>query len=739
MISFLSKLRDSEASWSLLDQAAVSGGNFLTTLVLARILSPTNYGTFSLLFLSLYAINTCHGSLVVYPLILNVAGGKEEEFRHLNGTAFLHTLALSLPFAAVLAGVTFFLHRMDIWPFLVLAMVGWQVQESARRTLLSGLRSRAAFLPDLVCYVGQGVLLLVLHSTNFVVIFLVMAVTSAVAALWQFALVRFSLAKSFALEPCRYAWKIGRFILAGNALNMATLQVPSWTLALAAGPLSVAGYQSLLNLVGVANPIMFSVASILIPAVARGSLRGQAEARQTMYHYGARYGLLLLPCFLILLAAPSSVMHLVYGAGSAYLPLAPLLRPFVLAFALQYLATVIGAYEGGMERPKTYMWVQIAGTGVLVTAGVGLIYAYGVKGAVLGMLLASAIRFVTFALISRAADRRMHEAGSNSLPGDAPMSGPVQMQVCLLTYKRPQLLRETLLSLRSQVISDPQLTMHILVVDNDVAGSGWETFRRALEDSPIPSRYVCEPGRGIGNARNRALRESAGMDYIAFIDDDEVATPEWLQSLYQTMQRSQADIVTGPVTPRFVEAPEWIVQGGFFRMSPQPTGSVVECVATNNVLFRAELATRYTFDSRFDATGGEDTHLFMRMKRDGLRPVWCQEAEVIETVPGDRTKVKWMLQRAQSDANRYTRCCLDLDRGAAIRIQRLGKALLGFGAGVLLLPAGLLQKQHAVRGLQWIYRAMGTCSALWGARTIYYAPTPALVTPSASVGEHLDS
>jgi succinoglycan biosynthesis protein ExoM len=739
MISFLSKMRESEAGWSLLDQAAVSGGNFLTTLVLARILSPANYGTFSLLFLSLYAINTCHGSLVIYPLILNVASGKEEEFRYLNGTAFLHTLALSLPFAAALAGVTFFLHRMEVWPFLALAMVGWQIQESARRTLISGLRSRAAFLPDLLCYVGQGLILLALRSTSLVVIFLVVAATSFVAALWQFGIVRFSLAKSFTWEPCRYAWRIGRYILAGNALNMATLQVPSWTLALAGGPLSVAGYQSLLNLVGVANPIMFSVSNLLIPAVARGSLRGQAEARRTMYYYGARYGLLLLPCFLLLLAAPSYVMHIVYGARSSYLPLAPLLRPFVLAFTLQYLATVIGAYEGGMERPKTYMWVQIAGTGVLVTAGVLLIYMHGIEGAVLGMLLASATRFVTFALISRATDRRMLVSGSNPLPGDATMSSSAQIQVCLLTYKRPALLRETLLSLRSQVISDPQLNMHILVVDNDAAGSGQETFRSALKDSPIPARYVCEPGRGIGNARNRALRESVGMDYIAFIDDDEIATPEWLQNLYQTMQRSQADIVTGPVTPKFVEAPQWIVQGGFFRMSPQATGSPVEFVATNNVLFRAELAAKYKFDSRFDATGGEDTHFFMRMKRDGLSLVWCQEAEVIETVPGDRTKVKWILQRAQSDANRYTRCCLDLDRSFAIRIQRFGKALLGFGAGALLLPAGLLQKKHAVRGLQWIYRAMGTCSALWGGQTIYYAPTPALATPSPRGGDHLES
>jgi O-antigen/teichoic acid export membrane protein len=391
-----------------MDQAAVSGGNFLTTLVLARILSPASYGTFSLLFLSLYAINTCHGSLVIYPLMLHVARVKPGEARHFNGIACLHSLALSIPFAAVLAGITFFLHRMDLWPFLSLAMMGWQLQETARRTLLGALRSRTAFLPDLLCYVGQGVALAILRPTSLAVVFLIVAATSLLAAAWQFSISRISLARAFSLEPCRDGWRLGRFILAGNALNTATLQVPSWTLALTSGALSVAGYQSLLNLVGVANPIMFSLSNLLIPAVARGSLRGPAEARRMMYHYGVRFGLLLLPCFLVLLVAPAWVMHLVYGDKSTYLSLAPLLRPFVVAFALQYMATVIGAYEGGMARPKNYMWVQVAGTGVLLTLGVLMIYLDGVEGAVLAMLLASATRLITFALVSRAADQRMH-------------------------------------------------------------------------------------------------------------------------------------------------------------------------------------------------------------------------------------------------------------------------------------------------------------------------------------------
>jgi len=314
----------------------------------------------------------------------------------------------------------------------------------------------------------------------------------------------------------------------------------------------------------------------------------------------------------------------------------------------------------------------------------------------------------------------------------------VHIQVCLLTYKRPELLHQTLRSLRDQRIADPCITMHLLVVDNDAAGSGRATFDAALAGSTIPARYVCEPRRGIGNARNRALSESDGMDYIAFLDDDEVATPEWLYHLYQTLYRQHADIATGPVTPYFVAAPAWIVRGGFFRMPKRATGSPIDFVATNNVLFRAQLAHSYKFDSRFDATGGEDTHFFMRLRKDGMRLVWSQEAEVIETVPADRTRVGWMLRRAQSEANRYTRCCLDLDHGLSTRIKRFGKALLGALAGLAMLPLGVIGRRYAMRGLLWLSRALGTCAALWGSQTIYYQTSPALATPAAAVGKSLE-
>ncbi len=401
----------SETAASVLDQAAVSGGNFLTTLVLARSLAPAEYGVFSLLFLALFAINTCHSSLIVYPLTLRGASSSPLELSRLTCVSLVHTALLAVPLALVLGVVTLVLHRFSLFPIMALAMLGWQLQETTRRALLSVLRFRSAILPDLLCYVGQGCIIAIVRPHSLFVVFLIIAITSFAATAWQFFLAvswrasRGTGMRAFTTSHGIYAWEMGRYVLAGNALNMITLQIPSWTLALALAPVAVAGYQSLLNLVGIANPIIFSINSMLIPAIAREASHGYKRARQTALHYGSRFGILLLPAFLALFCAPNTIMSLVYGKSSPYLYLAPLLRVFVTAFVLQYLATVVGAYEGGMSRPKTYMWVQLMGTGLLLTAGVFIIYRFGIAGAVYAMLLASAARLLTFLFLSHFADK----------------------------------------------------------------------------------------------------------------------------------------------------------------------------------------------------------------------------------------------------------------------------------------------------------------------------------------------
>src|SRR5262245_65678342 len=67
------------------------------------------------------------------------------------------------------------------------------------------------------------------------------------------------------------------------------------------------------------------------------------------------------------------------------------------------------------------------------------------------------------------------------------------------------------------------------------------------EPLPYP---LCEPRPGISHARNAGVAASRGF-YVAFLDDDEVASPLWLASLLAAMREYATDIVVGPVRPAY--------------------------------------------------------------------------------------------------------------------------------------------------------------------------------------------
>jgi O-antigen/teichoic acid export membrane protein len=408
--------KNSEAFWALLDQGVVSGGNFLTSLVLVRSLAKEDYGTFSLLFLILLSLNTLHSSLVIYPLTVTIAKSEGEAGREALGRCIFHTVLLWFAWVAILEIMLVILRRTDVFVGASLAMLAWQLQEVARRALLGNADAKNAIVPDLVSYVGQGLILLWLHPQNLNQIFLCIAGTSTAAMIWQIWITRPVFRHLMEQTHIADAWGLGKYTLIANTLNMGILQLPSWTLDAMQGRAVVGSYQALANLIGIANPILFSMNNMLIPAVARASSKGLPHVRKVVVKNGLIFGVLLLPCFVLLGFFPAHVMAIVYGKHSPYLPLSPLLRIFTLTFLLQFLATLIGAYEGGLSRPRTYMFAQIVSLGILATSGVILMKMYGITGAIYAGAIAAAARMFTFIVLSRRADLAM-------------MSGPVAKEV----------------------------------------------------------------------------------------------------------------------------------------------------------------------------------------------------------------------------------------------------------------------------------------------------------------------
>lgn len=313
---------------------------------------------------------------------------------------------------------------------------------------------------------------------------------------------------------------------------------------------------------------------------------------------------------------------------------------------------------------------------------------------------------------SAAAQRPTYLGKAPPLPAAHEASAP-KVTVCIASYRRPQGLSRLLEGLgRLTFVKSRSPRLNVLVVDNDADGSAAGVCETVGARIPWPVRYVREPRRGIATARNTAVRLAAPeADFIAFVDDDEVPDPVWLDELLSEQCATGADVVTGPTVPYFESAvPAWVLKGGFFDPPRYPSGATLNRAYTNNVLVRSQVFREMDrhFVEWLNLSGGEDVHFFLRATGRGYRVVWHNEAIVREWVPASRVNVRWLVQRAYRVGNGWSRCDRDLRGSAAYVALRSLRAVGWICKALVLAPFGLVQGRHAlVKRAQSAARGMG--------------------------------
>ncbi len=165
----------------------------------------------------------------------------------------------------------------------------------------------------------------------------------------------------------------------------------------------------------------------------------------------------------------------------------------------------------------------------------------------------------------------------------------------------------------------------LLIVDNDPAASSRtiaEHFKSAL---PAGISLTClhEPRAGVANARNAAVAK-VRTRLIAFLDDDQTASPGWLAALLSCHTRFPAPVTFGPVRAVLPE-----------------DGSQHEADLK-------EFFSRPEFDPRTNDTDGEDGLLFGGVRKAGSQCAWCAEAVTLEHVPASRARFGYTLRRAMA-------------------------------------------------------------------------------------------
>lgn len=223
--------------------------------------------------------------------------------------------------------------------------------------------------------------------------------------------------------------------------------------------------------------------------------------------------------------------------------------------------------------------------------------------------------------------------------------------VVVPTFRRPESLERTLRSVLAQG-ELARWAAEVVVADNAPEAPAAAVAERMRALLPVPLRYVHEPRPGVATARNAALA-AVTAGHVAFIDDDETASPGWLAALVGAHLALDADATFGPVCGRAPDAPlaeRAHVECFFSRLKDGPTRllpDAVGCGCGNSVMRRATaLAGSAPFDTGADLIGGEDDRLFERLIRDGARFAWAADAWVDEEVPASRANARYLMERA---------------------------------------------------------------------------------------------
>lgn len=290
----------------------------------------------------------------------------------------------------------------------------------------------------------------------------------------------------------------------------------------------------------------------------------------------------------------------------------------------------------------------------------------------------------------------------------------ISVDICVCTFRRGHL-TDTLQSL-AKLELQPDWQVQVIVADNDETPSARSVVTAAQNAMPFPVRYIHAPARNISVARNACLAPAAA-DFLAFIDDDELASPQWLSKLMERYRQTQADAVLGPVQALYpATAPAWIQKGNYHSIKPVWVNDQIITGYTSNVLFRREAPALkdLRFDPALGRSGGEDTIFFAALHKAGGRIDYAPDAVVLENVAPERLNFLWLLKRSFRSGQTHGLMVMKRD-GAGFK-SRFSNALPA-GCKALICGGAALGMALKGRGQAWLIRGalhLGVVARLLG-------------------------
>jgi glycosyltransferase involved in cell wall biosynthesis len=227
--------------------------------------------------------------------------------------------------------------------------------------------------------------------------------------------------------------------------------------------------------------------------------------------------------------------------------------------------------------------------------------------------------------------------------------------VAICTYNRADRLPALIGALRKEPCPVP---FRLLVIDNNSHDHTQDILQALAEEPGAPLRFVTEREQGISSARNRAIGEAMGADYLVYIDDDELPVAGFLAAAYEGLQK--AACVGGRIAVDLPQPrPKWLEDNlmgflGELDHGPEPFDVRDETTPlwSGNIGYRMEVFRNepsLRFDARYSRKGegiggGEDGIMFREFLERGIPLRYCPGMAVRHVVEPSKIQRSYFIK-----------------------------------------------------------------------------------------------
>lgn len=394
--------RNSHVNLSVVDQALVSGVNFLIGIALARLLGAEEFGRYYLAWSVVLLALGVHTVVISQPLLAIGPKLSAEARPGYLGAVVVQQIVVAAG-AAVLLLVGLSVGRA-LFPDKILGGYALPVaavtlafvsQEFVRRYLFMVQRASAAILVDAVTYGGQLVMIVIsnlIFGLNS--IWVLWAIAVAFSAGFGAGLAMFSgriaLERGALRSIARRHWDLYKWMLPGTGFVWLNTFIFPLAVGDLMGSAAVGGLRVGYMLIGAAHVLLLGLENS-VPVQASLRLKHQGtQAMIAFLRWIAIVGVSMVSLLAIVAAlAPSLWITLVFGA--AYEPYAHLLVWYGLSMIVTFPLLPLRAGLRSLERTRPILF----STGLSTLVGVALAYplvkAFGLVGAPIGTTIISLV------------------------------------------------------------------------------------------------------------------------------------------------------------------------------------------------------------------------------------------------------------------------------------------------------------------------------------------------------------